>query len=226
MAKKSTFSLPFKLKINKSYLVIAALALGWGIDHFQDNAQVSGLLKNALSLVDTAKGNIESGAASVLKTEPSTPTTTTKKNSEYQGKVIKVSDGDTIQVVDKNGQKHKIRFAGIDAPESKQSSGQDSQRYLSRLILNQNVTVQVIDVDRYGREVGVMKLKNTDINYEMVKAGWAWHYVAYTKHQSKDVYNQYASAQARAQTKRQGLWQNRSAQAPWKFRQQQRNQAA
>jgi hypothetical protein len=39
---------------------------------------------------------------------------------ELIGKVIKVSDGDTITVLDSNNQKHKIRLKGIDAPESQQ----------------------------------------------------------------------------------------------------------
>lgn len=40
-----------------------------------------------------------------------------------KGKVIRVSDGDTIAVLDKDNKTHKIRFASIDAPESKQAYG-------------------------------------------------------------------------------------------------------
>ncbi len=36
------------------------------------------------------------------------------------GKVIKITDGDTLYVLDANYQEHKIRLAGIDAPERKQ----------------------------------------------------------------------------------------------------------
>ena len=34
-----------------------------------------------------------------------------------KGKVIKVIDGDTVTMVDGNGFKHRVRLAGIDAPE-------------------------------------------------------------------------------------------------------------
>lgn len=37
------------------------------------------------------------------------------------GKVVAVADGDTLIVLDHNHVQHKIRLAGIDAPEKKQS---------------------------------------------------------------------------------------------------------
>ncbi len=36
------------------------------------------------------------------------------------GKVVKITDGDTLYVLDATYQQHKIRLAGIDAPERKQ----------------------------------------------------------------------------------------------------------
>ncbi len=207
-----------KLKINKSYLVIAALALGWGLDHFKDNTTVHGYLQQISTAVNQQL-NLKNSSGGTVK---ATQAKAVKKNTEYSGKVVKVSDGDTIHVLDKNGLKHKIRFAGIDAPESKQAYGKDSQLYLSKLIERQNVTVQVIDVDRYGREVAVIWVGRQDINLTMVKAGLAWHYTAYTKHQSKDDYNRYTRAQTSAQNTRQGLWKQRKPLAPWDFRRQQR----
>ena len=40
--------------------------------------------------------------------------------AEFTAKVIGITDGDTIKVLDQNNTQHKIRFAGIDAPERKQ----------------------------------------------------------------------------------------------------------
>lgn len=40
----------------------------------------------------------------------------------FSGQVIKVADGDTITVL-KNGEKVRVRFYGIDAPEKKQEYG-------------------------------------------------------------------------------------------------------
>ncbi len=39
------------------------------------------------------------------------------------GKVVKITDGDTLYVLDANYKEHKIRLAGIDAPETKQAYG-------------------------------------------------------------------------------------------------------
>ncbi len=39
------------------------------------------------------------------------------------GKVVKITDGDTLYVLDANHKQHKIRLAGIDAPERKQAYG-------------------------------------------------------------------------------------------------------
>ncbi len=39
------------------------------------------------------------------------------------GEVVKITDGDTLYVLDAKYQQHKIRLAGIDAPERKQAYG-------------------------------------------------------------------------------------------------------
>ena len=38
------------------------------------------------------------------------------------GKVVKVADGDTVTVLDADRVQHRVRLAGIDAPESNQPS--------------------------------------------------------------------------------------------------------
>jgi endonuclease YncB( thermonuclease family) len=40
-----------------------------------------------------------------------------------EGGLVKITDGDTLYVLDANYQQHKIRLAGIDAPERKQAYG-------------------------------------------------------------------------------------------------------
>ena len=40
-----------------------------------------------------------------------------------KGKVIKITDGDTVKVLDAKKKTYKIRLAGIDAPERKQAYG-------------------------------------------------------------------------------------------------------
>ncbi len=51
------------------------------------------------------------------------------------GRVVKVSDGDTIWVQVLVGEKPvKVRLAGIDAPEGRQSFGEQSRRGLAEIV--------------------------------------------------------------------------------------------
>ena len=49
------------------------------------------------------------------------------------GKVVKITDGDTLYVLDANYKEHKIRLAGIDAPERKQAYGLASRKHLASI---------------------------------------------------------------------------------------------
>lgn len=70
------------------------------------------------------------------------------------GNVVGVSDGDTITVLDSDKRQHKIRVAGIDAPEKNQPFGQRSKENLSRLVFAREVDVHWSKRDRYQRIVG------------------------------------------------------------------------
>lgn len=70
------------------------------------------------------------------------------------GMVVGVADGDTITVLDANREQHKIRVAGIDAPEKAQPFGQRSKESLSAMVFGKEVDVHWHKQDRYGRIVG------------------------------------------------------------------------
>ncbi|UOP07571.1 thermonuclease family protein [Alysiella crassa] len=148
-----------------------------------------------------------------------------KKGQTYAAKVIKVADGDTATVTDTHGAKHTLRFAYIDAPEKAQAHGIASKNALEKLIHGKQVEVYVTDVDRYSREVAVVKLQGLDVNYEQVKNGNAWHYQTYAKKsQPSGDYSRYAAALAAAEKNRVGLWSGKKPQAPWDYRAQLRAQ--
>lgn len=64
------------------------------------------------------------------------------------GKVVSVHDGDTVQVLDENKTLYKIRFNGIDAPETKQDFGSKSKQSLSDLVFGKIVTIEYDKIDR------------------------------------------------------------------------------
>ncbi len=98
-------------------------------------------------------------------------------SAEIIGKVIGVTDGDTITVSDDMDQGiFRIRLDKIDAPEKKQAFGNKSKQYLSNLIFGRKVSVRFKAVDRYGRILGVIFCNGVEINLPMVQNGYAWHY--------------------------------------------------
>ena len=88
-----------------------------------------------------------------------------------EGRVV--ADGDTITVIDDNKVQHKIRLAGIDAPEKKQPFGQRSKQSLSDLVFDKAVTVETNKRDKYRREVGKVLVGGVDANLEQVKRDMA-----------------------------------------------------
>ncbi len=58
------------------------------------------------------------------------------------GKVVKITDGDTLTILDANYQQHKIRLAGIDAPERKQAYGLASRKHLLSIVAHKQVTIE------------------------------------------------------------------------------------
>ena len=125
-----------------------------------------------------------------------------------EGRVVGVTDGDTITVLDSSNRQYKIRFAGIDAPEKNQPFGQKAKEHLSDLVFNRQVIVETEKEDRYGRTVGKVLLGGRDTNLAMVVAGYAWHYKKYQAEQSPDDRLLYDSAEREARAARRGLWED------------------
>jgi endonuclease YncB( thermonuclease family) len=136
----------------------------------------------------------------------------------FTGKVISISDGDTITIIDDKNFSYKIRLAGIDAPEKNQPFGSASKANLSNLIYLKVVTVSDKKLDKYGRTVGKVMLSDVDVCLSQISAGLAWHYVKYAKEQSKNDREIYFLTELKAREKKVGLWSDRSPIAPWDFR--------
>lgn len=133
--------------------------------------------------------------------------------SVITGRVVSVADGDTITILDDTKTQHKIRLWGIDAPESRQDYGQRAKQAMSDLVYHKTVRVDVLNKDRYGREVGKVYQGETYVNLEMIKKGLAWWYQQYARN-ATDL----KDAEETARSARVGLWSRPDAVAPWDFR--------
>jgi endonuclease YncB( thermonuclease family) len=140
------------------------------------------------------------------------------------GKVIGVADGDTITILDSSNTQHKIRLAGIDAPEKVQPFGQVSKQNLSDMVFGKMVMVDWQKRDRYQRIVGKVLLNDRDVNLEQLRAGLAWHYKKYQHEQSVDDRVRYAGIEEEARLAKSGLWRVGTPIPPWDWRKRQRTQ--
>jgi endonuclease YncB( thermonuclease family) len=141
----------------------------------------------------------------------------------FEAHVTAVVDGDTVRVRDTQGLTHRLRLAGIDAPEKAQPYSRQATQHLHRLLQNQNVVVEPEKTDRYGRTIAKVKLGQVDAGVAQLQAGLAWHYKAYEAEQSPADRLLYAQAEDEARSARRGLWQDPQPVPPWDFRRQRRN---
>lgn len=144
------------------------------------------------------------------------------------GRVVGVTDGDTVTVLDAHNVMHKIRLSGIDAPEITQAYGTRSKKHLSDLVFQKDVWVQWHKRDRYGRIVGKVMLqaspdcptcvKGIDAGHAQLGSGLAWWYRTYAEEQSPDDSERYETEEAVARASRFGLWSDAAPVPPWQFR--------
>jgi len=129
------------------------------------------------------------------------------------GRVIGISDGDTLTVLDASNTQHKVRLAAIDAPEKAQAFGQRGKQKLSELCYGKTATINVISTDRYGRSVGDVDCAGINANEAMVESGLAWVYRKYDK-----GHEHLYALEEEARDARLGLWADPDPIAPWEWR--------
>ncbi|EES8740118.1 thermonuclease family protein [Escherichia coli] len=139
--------------------------------------------------------------------------------AEIQGKVIRVLDGDTIEIKTLPAKivvyevPIRVRLINIDAPEKKQPFGRWSTSQLKTLVAGKQVTVSYSHKDRYGRIIGhVFTTNGTDASRFMVQSGAAWVYERYNADESLPA------LQREAQEQKLGLWADSNPVPPWEWR--------
>lgn len=144
------------------------------------------------------------------------------------GTATKVSDGDTIHLTTPEQTKLKVRLYGIDAPETVkinnhtgqiskdgQPYGDESWKALESKIMGKQVKLDILDIDKYRRMVGMIYLDNRNINLEMVKEGFAEAFIEYLKPPYK---TQFLEAEKEAKSAKRGIWALPEYERPRDFR--------
>ena len=135
-----------------------------------------------------------------------------------EGRVVGVSDGDTVTVLTAENRQFKIRLSGIDAPEKKQPFGAHAKETLARQLFGHPVTVEWSKTDRYGRIVGKVEVDGVDANLEQVREGSAWVYMQYLRELPVEDRKLYLEAERQAKSERRGLWHDSNPEPPWHWR--------
>jgi len=146
---------------------------------------------------------------------------------EIIGKVVAVTDGDTIKVLDDSMTEYKIRLSGIDAPERGQPYGTASRDHLASMVAGKEVLVDWYKQDIYGCIVGKVWVqpadcpscgKTLDVSLAQVTDGMAWWYRYYANEQSPEDQGRYESAEDEARARRWGLWSDPNPISPYEWR--------
>jgi micrococcal nuclease len=138
--------------------------------------------------------------------------------TNINGKIVGVTDGDTVKLLTADFTEIKVRLEGIDCPEKNQAFGQKAKQFTSDLCFGKQVTLQKSGEDKYGRTLGYILLPDgKNLNKEILRAGYAWHYKKYN--QSKEL----ADLEEEAKSAKRGLWYDPNPLAPWDFRKMERN---
>jgi endonuclease YncB( thermonuclease family) len=129
--------------------------------------------------------------------------------------VGEVTDGDTFRAYC-GGRNERVRVNGIDAPELRQSYGLQSSIEAARLLgYGTKVMLHAIEYDRYGRLVARVTLADgRDFARELVRAGYAWHYVRYSRDRAE-----LTKLEPEAREAKRGLWVDAEAEDPAEYRQ-------
>lgn len=123
--------------------------------------------------------------------------------------MVSCNDGDTCRIK-RGGKKIKIRLAGIDAPETGQDNAESSKNFLIKQLKGKKITLDCVD-ESMNRENCYIFVGKTDIQREMVKAGWAFDYPKYSN-------GKYKLEQDEAKKSKKGIWSNKNLVSPYCYR--------
>jgi endonuclease YncB( thermonuclease family) len=196
------------------WVVIAAL-LGISVYQFQSEGTVSW----PAQLLDRVRDYVASPSAGWRKAAQGVEQLGAIREGQspgrfdLQGRVVGITDGDSLVLLDERDERHEVRLFGIDTPEWDQPHGKSAKRALASLVSRQQVGLVVVNTDGFGRTVATVYLGERNINLAMVEAGHAWwfrRYAPYERHLEQ--------AEQEARQAKRGLWGDPEPIPPWSWR--------
>ena len=137
-------------------------------------------------------------------------------HDSFEGRCVKVYDGDTIEVMAGGPQSLRIRLHAIDAPEKGQPFSNVARKRTRELAEGKRVRIEVRDRDQYDRLVARVYIDGRDLSEQLVREGLAWHYTRYSSEIAL------GNAQREARRAKRGLWRDSDPEPPWEYRRGQR----
>ena len=140
---------------------------------------------------------------SIVPTNVSTPESCRGQACLTQVKVIRVIDGDTIEIEGKI----KVRYIGVNSPESEQCFANESYLENKKLVEGKTITLvrDVSDKDKYGRLLRYVYVGDLFVNDYLITNGFAK--IMMIKPDIK-YSQQFKDDQAEAKVNNLGIWKS------------------
>ena len=134
----------------------------------------------------------------------------------FTARVVAVSNGDVMTVLTEDNKQILIRLYGIDCPEHRQAFGVLSRQTTMDTVFEEDVAVLPLYLDRFGRTVAIVSIDGETLQEILIREGVAWVYPKYCK--QKEICASLQRLEEEAREQRKGLWADKKAVPPWKWR--------
>ena len=121
-----------------------------------------------------------------------------------------------ITVLTADNKHIKIRLYGIDCPGTRQPFGVLARQTIMDAIFEEDVTVQPLYQDRFGRTVAVVGIGGETLQEILVRDGMAWVYPKYCT--QEEICNPLRNLEKTARVEKRGLWADKNPVPPWVLR--------
>jgi endonuclease YncB( thermonuclease family) len=141
------------------------------------------------------------------KPSPQTAACLPSDAAQQTGTVIRVIDGDTVDVRLEDDSEARVRYIGVDTPERGDLFYREASEFNRDLVEGRKATLykDVSETDRFGRLLRYVLVENVFVNFELVRQGYA---SSVTFPPDVACQETFAEAERNARRDGAGLWGN------------------